>query len=60
MRKMSKVLMGTSSMLAAGPDEGVEIGVEVVKEAAGVAAIGTSTITRRSLIVLVDYLSVIA
>ena len=41
------ILMGTSSMLAAGPDEGVETGVEVVKEAAGVAAIGTSTITRR-------------
>ena len=38
---MSIVLMGTSSILATGADKGVETGVEVVKEAASVVAIGT-------------------
>jgi hypothetical protein len=38
-------LIGTSSMLATGPDEGVESVVEAVTGAAGVVAIGISMVT---------------
>ena len=42
-RRISMALIGTSSMLATGPDEGVEMAVELVMGVAGVVATGIST-----------------